>query len=192
MNSVAGRSRCSWASRLVRLETGSSSEAALASHTEAKANGNALMPSSAARASPIGASSTAVVSMLSTQVADRGEQRNSRNRPSRLPRAARAAMWALTSKSPASSHRSATIWISARNRQHRPDAVRHVRQARCHHATLTRVVVSTSLDHRWSSVTGGRAKSRPRSGRAQRVRATFPRTSPATSWRIASVTCSSG
>ncbi len=115
MNSVAGRSRCSWASRLVRLETGSSSEAALASHTEAKANGSALMPSSAARARPIGASRTAVVSMLSTQVATVASSVNSRNSPSRLPRAVRAAMWALTSNSPASSHRSATIWISARN-----------------------------------------------------------------------------
>ena len=97
------------------METGSSIEALLASHTEAKANGSALMPSSAARARPIGASSTAVVSMLSTQVATVASTVNSRNSPSRLPRAERAAMCALTSKSPASSHRSATTWISARN-----------------------------------------------------------------------------
>ena len=97
------------------METGSSSEAELASQIEANAKGSALMPSSVARASPIGASSTAVVSMLSTQVATVASSVNSRNSAIRLPPETRAATWALTSKSPASSHRSATTWISTRN-----------------------------------------------------------------------------
>ena len=107
--------RCDWASRLVRFETGSSRLAELASQTEANANGSTASPSSAASASPIGASSTAVVSMLSTQVHTVASSVNSRNSRSRLPPATRAATCALTSKSPASSHRSATTWISARN-----------------------------------------------------------------------------
>ena len=53
----------STASRLVRLEIGSSRLAALASHTVANANGSGGRPSSEATASETGVSITAVVSM---------------------------------------------------------------------------------------------------------------------------------
>ena len=55
----------STASRLLRLEIGSNSEAALDNQTVAKAKGNAGRSSSAASASATGVSITAVVSMLS-------------------------------------------------------------------------------------------------------------------------------
>lgn len=59
--------RCS-AMRLDRLDTGSSKEAVLASHTVVRANGIAGMPSCRVMAMTTGVSSTAVVSMLSTIV----------------------------------------------------------------------------------------------------------------------------
>ena len=68
MPSPSSEKWCS-ASRLVRLDTGSSIEAVLASHTVVMTNGTALRPSCRATAMTTGVSRTAVVSRLSTIVA---------------------------------------------------------------------------------------------------------------------------
>src|SRR6202049_2199742 len=67
-NAAAGRATRFAASRLVRLDTGSSRLAVLASHTVVMASGMTAMPARRASASITGVSSTAVVSRLSTAV----------------------------------------------------------------------------------------------------------------------------
>jgi len=67
-NSTGGSATRFAASRLVRLDTGSSRLAVFASHTVVIASGTAAMPVRSARASMTGVSSTAVVSRLSTVV----------------------------------------------------------------------------------------------------------------------------
>src|SRR5262245_44964973 len=66
--STGGRFTRSAASRLVRLDTGSSRLAVLASHTVVIASGMGAMPERTASASITGVSSTAVVSRLRTVV----------------------------------------------------------------------------------------------------------------------------
>ena len=68
VNSSGGSATRFAASRLVRLDTGSSRLAVLASHTVVIASGIATMPTSVASASMTGVSSTAVVSRLRTVV----------------------------------------------------------------------------------------------------------------------------
>ncbi len=67
------------ASRLVRLETGSSRLAVLASQTVVMASGSGAMPTRVARASMTGVSSTAVVSRLRTVVVSAAKPTQSRN-----------------------------------------------------------------------------------------------------------------
>src|SRR5579859_1176225 len=67
-NSAVGSETRPAARRFVRLETGSSRLAVLASHTVVIASGIAAMPVRTAKASITGVSRTAVVSRLSTTV----------------------------------------------------------------------------------------------------------------------------
>src|SRR5450755_3080768 len=67
-NAAAGSATRFAASRLVRLDTGSSRLAVLASHTVVMASGITAIPALRARASITGVSSTAVVSRFSTVV----------------------------------------------------------------------------------------------------------------------------
>ena len=74
------------ANRFVRLDTGSSRLAVLASHTVVMASGAAGIPASRASASMTGVSSTAVVSRLSRTVVTAANSTHSRNSAAKLPR----------------------------------------------------------------------------------------------------------
>ena len=100
---------------MVRFETGSSSEAVLASHTVASANGQGAIPSRLASASTTGVSSTAVVSSDSRTVVVVPRTTTSSHSRSTEPRPPREASAAADSNTPAASASSATTVIPSRN-----------------------------------------------------------------------------
>src|SRR5215471_13958534 len=79
-NSTVGSPTRLAASRFVRLDTGSSRLAVLASHTVVMASGIWAMPVFRARASMTGVSSTAVVSRLSTAVVKAAKNTHKKNK----------------------------------------------------------------------------------------------------------------
>ena len=105
------RSSCS-ASRLVRFETGSSSDAVLAIHTVVSANGSGDKPTCLARITTTGVNSTAVVSSERKIVPTiaRASTRSQSNHA--LPRPQRAVRSAITLNRPASAASSVTTVIA--------------------------------------------------------------------------------
>src|SRR6478609_9346221 len=120
--SPSASNRCS-ASRLVRLDTGSSSEAVLASQTVVMAKGTGLTSSWRATAMTTGVSSTAVVSRLSTVVAPTDRATTSSHSAQVRCRPAREAQWPATSNTPAASAISATTVIATRKTSTGPTRV---------------------------------------------------------------------
>ena len=103
------------ARRLVRLDTGSSSEPVFASHSVVMANGSGVeRRPGPATASATGVSSTAVVSRLSTPWQTTARATKSNQSTATRPRPARAAWWPATSKTPARSQISAMTVIASR------------------------------------------------------------------------------
>ena len=111
---ATGRSRRSAASRLVRLDTGSSRLAVLASQTVVIATGSGATSIRSASASMTGVSSTAVVSRLRTTVVAVANPTRRTKRYPRWPRAAIATRAATTSKTSARAASSASTTTAAR------------------------------------------------------------------------------
>ena len=103
------------ASRLVRLETGSSSEAEFARWAVAYTCGRARRPTRAAVANTTGVSSTTVASRLSTAVVSAATANTPPSSRTGRPRQARATTSPAAVNSPSSAHSCASVSTAARN-----------------------------------------------------------------------------